>query len=359
MQYLFRNELLVDYLDRYKINLRREIESCEPEYLLNVNEEDYYIFLVSKYVLDVPILREDEIHISERKELERENQGRPTADNASMLSGKLLLTISIPFLGNRHLFKCRPSSYTPTPPLGSIGKSEIRLHYEVADRDPDSIKKRYTKDIEEIKRYLQWSKKDLNSHNDWIKNNARKHILKRKKDLLRDQTFLESLGLPKRKPSEISQKLIRTHVSKPESTEERVLSDKKYDVFICHASEDKETFVRELAEALSRENLRVWYDEFSLSLGDSLRRKIDQGLSNSRYGVVVLSSNFFRKDWPQKELDGLMAKEHNLDKVILPIWHGVTRKQVESFSPILAGRLAVSSDRGMDYVVKEIQRAIR
>lgn len=141
--------------------------------------------------------------------------------------------------------------------------------------------------------------------------------------------------------------------------EESVISEKQYDVFICHASEDKETFVRGLAEALSKEGLKVWYDEFSLSLGDSLRRKIDQGLSNSRYGVVVLSHNFFKKDWPQKELDGLVAKERNFDKVILPIWHGVTREQVESFSPILADRVAVSSDKGMDYVIKEIKRACR
>lgn len=135
--------------------------------------------------------------------------------------------------------------------------------------------------------------------------------------------------------------------------------EKKYDVFICHASEDKETFVRGLAEALTREGLEVWFDEFSLSLGDSLRRKIDYGLSNSRYGVVVLSKNFFRKDWPQKELDGLVAKERNFDKVILPIWHGVTREEVESFSPILADRVAVSSNKGIDYIVKEIQKVIR
>lgn len=141
--------------------------------------------------------------------------------------------------------------------------------------------------------------------------------------------------------------------------EESMPPKKKYDVFICHASEDKETFVRILAEALSKEDLEVWYDEFTLSLGDSLRRKIDHGLSNSRYGVVVLSDNFFRKDWPQKELDGLVAKEGDFDKVILPIWHGVTKKQVESFSPMLADRLAVSSDKGMAYVIKEILRAIK
>lgn len=142
------------------------------------------------------------------------------------------------------------------------------------------------------------------------------------------------------------------------SKSEDAVSTKTYDVFICHASEDKETFVRGLAQALS-EYLKVWYDEFSLSLGDSLRRKIDYGISHSRYGIVVLSENFFRKDWPQKELDGLVAKEHDFDKVILPIWHGVTREQVASFSPILADRVAVSSDKGMDNVVKEILKAVR
>jgi len=155
---------------------------------------------------------------------------------------------------------------------------------------------------------------------------------------------------------------VETSISslKPKTSvkEESVTSKKNYDVFICHASEDKEAFVRELAEALSK-YLRVWYDEFSLSLGDSLRRKIDYGISHSRYGIVVLSEDFFRKDWPQKELDGLVAKERNFDKVILPIWHGVTREQVASFSPILADRVAVSSDEGMDNVVKEILKAIR
>lgn len=89
---------------------------------------------------------------------------------------------------------------------------------------------------------------------------------------------------------------VETYISslKPKTSgkEESVTSKKNYDVFICHASEDKEAFVRELAEALSK-YLRVWYDEFSLSLGDSLRRKIDYGISHSRYGIVVLSEDFF------------------------------------------------------------------
>jgi hypothetical protein len=133
----------------------------------------------------------------------------------------------------------------------------------------------------------------------------------------------------------------------------------KYDVFICHASEDKDSFVRVLAEKLSSKDLTVWYDEFTLSLGDSLRRSIDYGLAKSRYGVVVLSTKFFEKEWPQKELDALVAREGSLDKVILPIWHGVTKKQVQSFSPILADRLSVSTNKGLDHVVNEILSVVK
>ena len=104
--------------------------------------------------------------------------------------------------------------------------------------------------------------------------------------------------------------------------------------------------------------LKVWYDEFTLTIGDSLRRSIDYGLANSRFGVVVLSHNFFLKEWPQKELDGLVAREISTGKLILPIWHNISKEDVAMFSPILADRLAVSSSRGTQQVVKEITAAI-
>ena len=82
-----------------------------------------------------------------------------------------------------------------------------------------------------------------------------------------------------------------------------------YDVFICHASEDKDDFVRPLAEALRAHHIEVWYDEFSLRVGDGLRQAIDRGLVNSQFGIVVLSPAFFRKRWTQRELNGLVARE--------------------------------------------------
>ncbi|MBI2231780.1 MAG: toll/interleukin-1 receptor domain-containing protein, partial [Deltaproteobacteria bacterium] len=134
--------------------------------------------------------------------------------------------------------------------------------------------------------------------------------------------------------------------------------DTTWDVFISHASEDKEVLARELAERLRVKGVRVWYDEFTLRLGDSLRRSIDRGLAHSRFGLIILSPSFFRKEWPQKELDGLVAREVEGRKVILPIWHEVNSVDIRKYSPILADRIAISSSVGIENVVNAIISAM-
>ena len=124
-----------------------------------------------------------------------------------------------------------------------------------------------------------------------------------------------------------------------------------YDVFICHASADKDEIVRELAEQLRLAGLRVWFDEFTLQIGDNLRRKIDAGLADSRFGVVVLSPAFFANEWPQYELDGLVTRDVEESQIILPIWHNITKEEVIQQSPSLAIRLARST---AIYTLKEI-----
>ena len=121
------------------------------------------------------------------------------------------------------------------------------------------------------------------------------------------------------------------------------ISRDSYDFFVSHASEDKDGFVRELAEALRTKEANVWYDEFTLQVGDSLRQNIDRGLANSRFGIVVLSETFFKKQWPNRELDGLVAREVQGHTRILPIWHKVSKDEVAHYSPMLADKVALNS----------------
>jgi hypothetical protein len=120
-------------------------------------------------------------------------------------------------------------------------------------------------------------------------------------------------------------------------------SKTRWDLFVSHASEDKAEFVEPLAVALAEFGLKVWYDRFTLSLGDSLSRSIDEGLALSRFGLVVLSPAFLDKGWPEYELRGLTAREIAGRTVILPIWHKITKDDLLRFSPPLADKLAVDS----------------
>jgi hypothetical protein len=133
----------------------------------------------------------------------------------------------------------------------------------------------------------------------------------------------------------------------------------EWDVFICHASEDKDDFVRPLAEVLSQRGLRVWFDEITIRVGDRLRESIDRGLASSTYGVVVISPNFLAKNWPQWELNGLVAREVEGRNVILPVWHNIDAQDVRQYSPLVADRFAVLSSRGVDHVADELLRVIR
>jgi hypothetical protein len=139
----------------------------------------------------------------------------------------------------------------------------------------------------------------------------------------------------------------------------KILGD--IDLFISHASEDKDDIVRPLANYLRRVGVKVWYDEFTLTAGDSLSRSIDHGLTIAKYGLVVISPNFIEKPWPEYELRGLTAKEvAGVNKVIIPVWHRVTLDNVLKFSPPLADKLAVvTANRTLDEIAEDVLRAIR
>lgn len=136
--------------------------------------------------------------------------------------------------------------------------------------------------------------------------------------------------------------------------------ERRFDVFISHASDDKDAVVRPLAEALKGHGLEVWYDEFELKIGMSLRRTIDKGIASSRFGVVVMSKAFFGKGWTNYELDGIVTRSVTEEQVLLPIWHDVTKQEVMAYSPSLADKLARSTaNHTVEEIAAEIAEVIR
>lgn len=116
------------------------------------------------------------------------------------------------------------------------------------------------------------------------------------------------------------------------------------DVFLSHASEDKDEIARPLKDSLEAKGISVWFDELNIKLGQSIRQEIESGIASCRFGVVIVSPDFFKKQWTQAELDALFGRKMNSgENLILPVWHRVSKDEVLKHSPLLAGILALNS----------------
>lgn len=135
--------------------------------------------------------------------------------------------------------------------------------------------------------------------------------------------------------------------------ERTIATNSNYDVFICYASDSKSAMAEPLAERLRDFELSVWFDDFCLTPGDSIHEKINEGLSNCETGIVIVSEEFLQREWPEKELSGLL----NSGKIIIPIWFNVDEDYVKSKMPLISGIRAVKeTDPGK--VSEELYRSL-
>ena len=142
----------------------------------------------------------------------------------------------------------------------------------------------------------------------------------------------------------------------PELARHVLSKDKyEYDVFLSHATEDKDDVARPLALALQERGLRVWYDEFELKIGDNLVAKLNTGINASRFGIIVLSQSFFAKRWTNYELDMLEHLWVTEERLLFPIWHGIEMEQIRAYRVFLANLVGRSTDA---YTIEEIANEI-
>src|SRR5262245_17732961 len=133
----------------------------------------------------------------------------------------------------------------------------------------------------------------------------------------------------------------------------------QYDIFVSYASEDRAKVADPLVDALKLAGLDVWYAPFELKLGDSLLEKIERGIAQSKYGVLIVSETFLRKFWTRKERDALENLEAGGRKVVLPIVTDLSHEALSNAAPFLAARRYVKWDSGQASVVKEILGVVR
>jgi hypothetical protein len=335
------------------------------ETVLRAVEDDTIVAQLSEQLRVVPLRLDRSRQTMRREEIQVDVTGDPRRmgfpDGRRIVVPGIRVTVSIPYIGDRLLWRLRPSTYRLSAPrgvvragLGDEGALDIVIE-QPSDQPIEGIKTELESTLGDIQFFIENQARDLASLDDALSRKIRASLADRRSRLKKHDGLSDFLGIPE---ISVSPSFAKGSPPKPTAKSDPG-ADPQWDVFVSHASEDKETLVRALVTALSAAGLRVWYDEHVLRIGDSLRRSIDKGLARSRYGLVIISPAFLSKHWPQKELDGLVAREEEGEKVILPIWHGVSPADVRRASPTLADRLAVSSDRGVDEVVREVLRAVR
>lgn len=327
--------------------------------------------LIEQFRINVPVLDVEKKHALTPRETRVDVSGDPMRrlifddyDPAPRYVAATEVTFVIPFSGDVALFDVQPSTFTTSKPFGEVHKSELHLIHAVTNAQ-HNVEDEMEKNLAQVQEYLSFMRPDSEKLKRELEQLGASLLERRKQERGAHSQIVSNLKTPI--CQEAPQLAVATAAPAPKRITgqmhvrlaNRRRREEEWDVFISHASQDKEEIARPLANALKAEALRVWYDEFSLELGDSLRKSIDRGLANSLYGIVILSPKFFEKHWPQQELNGLANREVDGEKVILPVWHNITAQEVRRNSPTLADRLAVSTSEGIEVVVQKIMQVVR
>ena len=119
-----------------------------------------------------------------------------------------------------------------------------------------------------------------------------------------------------------------------------------YDVFISHANSDKEEYVNCLKASIDQLNVNVFYDKDTFVWGDNWKKKLLEGINAAEFAIVVISENYFGREWTEKELNDFFERQNSIgQKIILPILHNISIHQLKEHYPHIANIQAIESSK--------------
>jgi len=313
----------------------------------------------AEYMLDVPVLKMDEMYCVESKtkiDVSR-NPNRIFFGTGPVMEDATELIVHIPFDGDPGVFNIAPSAYNSRIAQGEVKGNEVLLRIIVSDGNYD-VQGHIDREVAQINWVLTHLREKHEYASQELEGVLRQAIAARKKSIESRGNIVGNLKIPLRSSAPprtpTSPPAIQKKVPKP-AEPTIAMSAHRWEVFISHASEDK-PYVEPLAKALEAAGVSVWYDKTSVEWGADIRASIDNGLLNCDYGVVVFSKAFLgKKKWTEYEISALFGLETVDKKRILPIWHEITYEDVLKYSPALAQRRAKSSaDDSNDEIVNSV-----
>ncbi len=314
------------------------------------DDEDAIRRLKTDYMLNVPTLRPREEWYGEEGRTKIDVRRLPNRivfpGAGPMMEEFPELTFHIPFDGDPGVFKVAPSAYNSRIARGEVVGQEVLVRVVVID-DIYDLQAHIDREVGQINWALNSLRENMPYFSQELENVLRQAVQNRKRSMTSRASAIGKVNIALRKPTALPVAAATPAMARPQTQPEPKQAapnqGRKWDVFISHASEDK-LYVEPLVEALKVADIDVWYDRLVLEWGDDLRKKIDHGLANCQYGIVVFSKAFLGgKKWTDHEFNGLFALEKHGRKLILPIWHGISGDELLEYSPAFASRLAKDS----------------
>ena len=352
--YLFSEQATVYELTfALQEKLKRELVALPAAALLNRSAQEASEEIIGQYTLNTPTL--DRGNIAELPPQETQIEVPQFTQNRAFFGPgphyvpATAYSIRIPFAGDANLFRYPTSGYGLHIEAEVVDGALILTH-TTENPDPAVINREFDSRMNQIEQALLFVREQADQWNQRLPGLVKPAIEKRHATLQHNQSV--TLGYPKATAPAPPPAPATAHPPKSKAT--------RYDVFLSHASEDKETIARPLYEALTAAGVSVWFDEAVLKLGDSLSARIDEGLAKCTHGIIIISPSFLDKRWPQRELAGLVAREvAGGTKRILPIWHDIDHATLVDRSPTLADRVAGRSSEGIPVLVRKVLEVVR
>jgi hypothetical protein len=197
MNYLSRQNELLFYkgdihqvIELQKRNMSGEIQGIDPDRLLNTPIDDLVAYFAEKFRIDVPVLHREQAFLDEPSEthIEMNDFGRQIRVPAT------LITLTVPFEGEKDMFFIRPSTFDTAPPRARVNASDIVLQITVQNSEQDQVKNTVSRTLDDIERYLGWQRSSMDGFNSNLADQARQAIEARRERLLRDRNLVSGLG---------------------------------------------------------------------------------------------------------------------------------------------------------------------
>jgi hypothetical protein len=221
-----RNDLLFNEYDLRRVmesheqRMLGEIDAIEGNRLLNTGVDDLCDYFEQEYKIQVPQLDEGNIQVDQgeaRVDVSRDHDRFIIDRDRPFYITGTMVTFYVPYQGDSNMFKCKPSTFTFSPPRASVTQNEIKLEYNVTHHDAGRVKSSFERDLAEIRKWLEWIEKDVLPFNQSVRGKARQRIESRREKLLKDQGLAANLGFPMRQrenaPTTYTMPTVRRKVS--------------------------------------------------------------------------------------------------------------------------------------------------